>query len=195
MLLVHREREHARIGFEDERGAVAVMHVEIDDRRALDAARLQHADRDGDVVERAEAFAVIRKGVVETAAEMRPTCNAEARLEVSKRACGLHACGLCVRGRTRSRGLDRSAGHQPKTVDHLLRPRQLELRDVLRRHRAVAHLSQIFRRVNEGEVVPARGRWFDDSDGFETPVRSAGVNQAVLLGGKNVRPEIDAIPG
>jgi hypothetical protein len=68
VLLVHREGEDARVRFEDERRAVAVMHVEIDDRRALDAARPQHTNRNGDVVERTEAFAVVSKRVMEPAA-------------------------------------------------------------------------------------------------------------------------------
>ena len=70
MLLVHRKREHARIGLENERGAVAVVDVQIDDGGALEAVRLQNADRHRDIVERTEAFAVIRKGVVQPAADM-----------------------------------------------------------------------------------------------------------------------------
>ena len=46
------------------------MDVEIDDRDPLDPARLQHAHRDGDVVEGAEAFAVIRKRVVQSSTDM-----------------------------------------------------------------------------------------------------------------------------
>ena len=70
VLLVHRKREHARIGLEDERGAVAVVDVQIDDGDALDAVRLQNADRHGDIVERTESFAVIREGVVQSAADV-----------------------------------------------------------------------------------------------------------------------------
>ena len=47
-----------------------MMHVEIDDRHAAQIAALQIADGDGDVVERAEAFAVIRESMVQTAAQM-----------------------------------------------------------------------------------------------------------------------------
>ena len=46
------------------------MHVEIDDRDAVDAPRLQHADCDRDIVERAEAFAVVREGVMKAAADV-----------------------------------------------------------------------------------------------------------------------------
>ena len=56
---------------EDRVRAVPLMHVEVDDRGALDpAVALQRADGDGDVVEYAEAFAVIRKGVVRSAGEI-----------------------------------------------------------------------------------------------------------------------------
>jgi len=46
------------------------MHVEVDDRDALDAPPLQHARRDGDVVERAEAFTVVRKRVMKPSADV-----------------------------------------------------------------------------------------------------------------------------
>jgi len=70
VLLVHREGEHARIGFEEERGAVAMMHVEVDHRRAFDAfaIALENADGDGDIVERTETLAVVgeTRGAVHT---------------------------------------------------------------------------------------------------------------------------------
>ena len=55
---------------ENERRAVAVVDIEVDDRGALEAARLQIADGDGDIVERAEAFAVVRERVVKSAADV-----------------------------------------------------------------------------------------------------------------------------
>src|SRR5690348_6242203 len=70
VLLVDGAGEHARIGFEDECGAVSVMDVEIDDGDAFNTALLQHADGDGNVVERTESFAVIWKSVVQAAAGM-----------------------------------------------------------------------------------------------------------------------------
>ncbi len=48
---MHREGEYAWVGLEDERRPVAVVNVQIDDRDALDATRLQHAHRHRDVVE------------------------------------------------------------------------------------------------------------------------------------------------
>ena len=52
-----------------------MVYVEVNDRDAPDAAMLQHAHRDGDVVERAEAFAVIRKCVMEPSTDV--TANVE----------------------------------------------------------------------------------------------------------------------
>src|SRR5438132_1882027 len=72
---MHREGEDVRIALgaarvEYERGAVAVMDVEVHDRHALDPSLLKHADGDRDVVEGAEALAVVREGVMETAADV-----------------------------------------------------------------------------------------------------------------------------
>ena len=68
---VHREGEHVGVVGEDGGGAVAVMHVEIDDERAADpAGALEDADRDGDVVEHAEAFGPAGHGVVRAAGEV-----------------------------------------------------------------------------------------------------------------------------
>ena len=54
--LVRTEVEHARIIFEDRLGAVAVVHVEVDDRHPLHAVLGQRmGSRDGDAVEQAEA--------------------------------------------------------------------------------------------------------------------------------------------
>src|SRR5207248_579324 len=71
VLLVHRKRVDGGVRFEDERRAVALMDVEIDDGDACDAFGLKDACGDGDVVEGAESFAVIRKGMVETTADVR----------------------------------------------------------------------------------------------------------------------------
>ena len=68
---VHAERVDARVAGEDGVRAVALVHVEIDDRRARDAPfALQRADRDGDVVEDAESLAVVRERVVRAAGEI-----------------------------------------------------------------------------------------------------------------------------
>ena len=55
-MLEGRAQHHARILVERVLGAVAVVHVEIEDRDALEAVRFERVHRaDGDVVEDAEA--------------------------------------------------------------------------------------------------------------------------------------------
>ena len=55
---------------EDKCRSVAVVHVEVDDGNAFDAARLKHANSDGDIVERTESFAMVWERVVEPAADV-----------------------------------------------------------------------------------------------------------------------------
>jgi len=61
-------------------------------------------------------------------------------------------------------GVGRAADHRSKALDHLLGPRQLQLREVRVRECPVAHLRQIFRRVDERQLVPARGLRRDEFD-------------------------------
>ena len=68
---VQREREHRGLVPEDGGGAVALVHVAVDDRRARDGALAQqHGRRDRDVVEHAVAFAAIAEGVMRPAGEV-----------------------------------------------------------------------------------------------------------------------------
>ena len=53
---MHRKGEDARFVLEDFCGAVALMHVEVDDQRALDLSFFQEERRGyGDIVEDAKA--------------------------------------------------------------------------------------------------------------------------------------------
>jgi len=64
-LLMHAHIEHAGVAPEDRLGAVAVVHVPVDDQHPLQPVlRLGMAGRQGDVVEDAEAHAPLRLGVV-----------------------------------------------------------------------------------------------------------------------------------
>ena len=184
MLLVHRKREHARIGLEDECGAVAVVDVQIDDGDALDAVRLQHADRHRDIVERTEAFAVIREGVVQSAAddELR-----QLRILSILNASKPHAI---------LRGFDGAADHRPESFDHGRRPRQLELRELFGRHRAISHPGQVLGGVHESELVPGRRLRFNEIRGpHQARLEEPGVHETVFVGGKHMRPDIDVISG
>ena len=64
-MLEKAAHQHARIARKRSFRAVAVMHVEIDDRDALQAVHFQRmARRDGDIVEKAEAHRPRRLGVM-----------------------------------------------------------------------------------------------------------------------------------
>src|SRR5262249_40705984 len=117
VLLVHREREDARVALEDQRRSVAVVDVEIDDGPAREAATvLQHANRDGDVVQRTEPLAMRGERVMQAAAEVRRTAVLERR----------------------RRGVTGAADHQPEGVRELGPPWELERRTIVRRQRVVA---------------------------------------------------------
>ena len=152
------------------------MDVEIDDCRALEAFRLQHADGDRHVVEGTEPFTVIRKRVMQSTADVR----GDASFRVART----------------QRSLDRSADHRAKAVDHFLRPRELELRGILIRHRAVPHLREVLRRVHQREIVPARRCRVDDvRRSYQSALQETCVNESILFGWKNVQPDIDVISG
>ena len=64
-MLEDADHQHALVAGDDVLGAVAVVHVEIDDRHALQAAHIERVARcDRDVVEEAEAHRLIARRVV-----------------------------------------------------------------------------------------------------------------------------------
>ena len=70
-LAVHRKGKHLVVRFEDRRGAIALMDVEIDDGRPLDRAlRLQLANGDGHIVEHAESLAMIGERMMSAAGQI-----------------------------------------------------------------------------------------------------------------------------
>ena len=76
--LVDGEREHRRVAGENRGRAVAVVHVAIHHHGALDGAIALHAaDGHGDVVDGAEAFSMVRKRVVESAAQVESHAGPE----------------------------------------------------------------------------------------------------------------------
>ncbi len=93
-------------------------------------------------------------------------------------------------------GLDGAAHHQAETVHHLLRPRQLQLCEVLVAQGAVAHRCQVGGGVYQRELVPG-GRARLNHVGWTDHVHleKARVNQFVFSGGEDVRPDIDVISG
>jgi hypothetical protein len=66
VLLVDRKREHARFVLKNERRAIPMMHVEVDNRCTFDdALREQQPDCNRYIVEETEALAVVRECVME----------------------------------------------------------------------------------------------------------------------------------
>ena len=82
---MHREGKRVVIAGEDGCGAVALMHVAIDDRGATDQlSRTHRANRDSHVVEYAKSFAAIGEGVMSAAGEVRAVAFSEAALRCSE---------------------------------------------------------------------------------------------------------------
>ena len=90
--LVDRQEEHLRVGVEDVVGAVAVVHVPVDDHHPLAAAHVDRMARgDGDVVEQAEAHRAAGLGVVAgraVGAEAGRRCAVEEPVDEGHRASG-----------------------------------------------------------------------------------------------------------
>jgi hypothetical protein len=86
---MHREREHVGIVPKDRGRAVAVVYVQVHDGRPPhDALVLQHANRDRDVIDQAEAFAMVREGVVKATAQMGRDVSVQRQPSGEHRAAG-----------------------------------------------------------------------------------------------------------
>ena len=87
-------------------------------------------------------------------------------------------------------GADRPPDHESKPFDHLVRPGELELRQIVSAQRAVAKLREVLRGMDERELLPGCRSRLDElkkgsGERFE--------DQAVLFRGKDVPPDIDVI--
>jgi hypothetical protein len=117
------------------------MHVAIDDGNALDQlVAAEGANRDGDIVQNAKAFAVIGKSVMRAAREIRSDARRER--------------GAC--------GCKRPSRRQKRTTHERLRPRQSEPSQLARRERSGAQARHVVLRVNQQHVCDGRGLRFDD---------------------------------
>ncbi len=109
-VLERRDHQHPRIAREDVFGAVAVVHVEVDDGDALDAVdgeRVRGADRD--VVEQAEAHRAVALGVVTRRADRAEGAAAlAARDQVGRED---------QRARRMQRGRQRMRAHRRVRID------------------------------------------------------------------------------
>jgi hypothetical protein len=142
------------------------MDIEVDDRDPLDTARLEHPDRHRDVVERAEAFAVVREGVMQP-----PRCdeipNSDFRFLISSRPHEMAAAVIVPPAMTR----------KPSTIsaDHGSSSWARSAGTMCRRAAARG-----IRCVNERQVVPRCGLRLDEVAASMTPAwtrpsRVAGI--------------------
>ena len=140
--------------------------------RADGAIALQAADGHGDIVDGAEALAVVREGVMESAAEV------EAQTVFQSQA----------------RGQDGAAGGQPESFHHLARIGDLQAQNVLVAQGAVAQLGDPLGDVHQQDVFVRGGGRLDEILGRgETRADQAVVQPAVFLGGEDVRAEVQVV--
>ena len=143
--LVNRESRNGFVVQEYRGRTVAVVHVAVYDHRALDeAVDLQPADRHGDVVDRAEAFAMAWEGMVKAAAVV----VAETVFQGA------------------AAGQDRAAGGEPNGVHHFSGVRNFELNDFLVAESALAQRRHPVTGVDPQHVIVGSGVRGDEIGGI-----------------------------
>ena len=116
---MERERERARVLGEDLRRPVALVHVAVDDDRAVDEPLApQLGERDGDVVEQAVAPGEVVAGVVGAAAEVHR------HAVVERVARGGHACPPTER-RPRSTSARDQGSPRPRSSRIVMHPSRM----------------------------------------------------------------------
>src|SRR5215470_10077786 len=126
------EGKHRTVVAKNVRRAVAMMDVGVhDDGLFYDALRLETADSDSDVMNRAESFAVVGVRMMETPAQVAGKAIAKSQLARE----------------------NRTAGGQPDSLHEFGRIRHFELHDFAGGQRAVPELADPFRRVHPKEVL------------------------------------------
>ena len=165
--------EDVRVVREDGGGAVAVVHVTVNDREPLTwRLALDRPDCDRHVVEQTEALAVARIRVMKPAANM--THDSALEGEPGRR--------------------QRATRHQTKPLDDDGRPGNLETRRLGHRQTPVTQLVEVDAGVDERELVPGRRRRLDEGlpGAGRTPGEGVG-DQPVLRRGIDVEAEVDVV--
>jgi hypothetical protein len=133
---VDREGEHRLVAGEDRGGAVALVHVAIDDRDPLQARFALHgAGGDRGVVEDAEALAPVAEGMVRAAGEIR---RPPPRQRLARRGQG-------------------RAARSPRSLHHALRPGKSDRADLRLAERAGNHSPQVLWTMCARDLRVARG--------------------------------------
>ena len=142
------------------------MDVAVDGHGGADfIIALQAADGDGNVVDHAESFTMVRKGVVESAA------NADA--------------DSVYQALTRSQ--DRSAGGEPECIGEFLGVGDLHFHFFALGERPCFQLLHVLGLVDQEDVLIAGGLWLEKVfRAGDTGGDQAVADAAVLFGGKDV---------
>ena len=158
---------------ENRGGAVAVMNVAIDDQGFFDQTLiLQRADGDSDVVDGAKTFAVGRKRVMKSSADVESDA-------IAQRVAG------------RQNG---PAGGQPKALHHLARVRNFELDDLGFGQRSGFQAMHPAGIVDSQHIVIGSGLGFDEIGRLgEAFFEQRCVNQPVLARGKHMVAEVEIV--
>jgi hypothetical protein len=142
------------------------VYVAVDSHRGVDPVVALHAtNRNRDVVDHAESFAVVGEGVVKSAS------NADRDL-----------IRQCL-----ARGEDRSASRQPERVDQVARIGNLHLHFFARAERAGGQLVDVFGLVDEKNVLISGWPRFEEVRLLgNAALDQAIANAAVFFGGEDV---------
>ena len=173
VLLMNGESEDRGIAGKNGGGTVAVVDVGVDDHGSLDGTVvLEAADGDGDVVDDAEAFAVVGEGVMEAAAD------------VGRRAGGEGALPC----------FDRAARGEPDGFDEFFRVRNFHAEDFVGSEGAGLEFADVGGGVDAEDVFVGGGSGGDDVRGRSDFLGDEGVaDEAIFLRGKNVGAEVEVV--
>jgi len=145
------------------------MHVAVERHRGTNLGLVLHRpNRHSHIVDHAEAFAVVGKRVVKSAA------NADA-----------HAVGEAL-----PRRQDRSPGRQPERFRQVARVRNLHLHFFARAERAGLQLLHVLGSVHQPDFLIGRGLGFKEVFGLGDSLRDQPVaHPPVFFGGEDVVPD------
>ena len=168
-----RKRENRGISAENRGRPVALMHVGVDDHRPFDrAVKLETPDRHGNIVNHAEALAMVRIRVMESAANVR---------------------GPAIFQRAPSRQ-NRAAGRQPARHNQFLRVRHLHPHFFLVTQVAGFQLVEILLRMNAQNIgIRRRLRRQKILRARDSFSQKLIVNQPVLLRREHVRAKVQVV--
>ena len=162
-VLVQRRVQHRRVGIEDVLAAVAVMHVDVDDRHARGTCLLSDANRDRRVVEEAESHWQVGVGVMSGRPDHGERRAGLALHHRIGRACGAR-CSVAAPRRTTRAVQYVSGSNQPPPL-----------------YREALHPPDLVLGMDEQGQVTRRLRCFEPRQSGEGRVRGNAVEDRAAL--------------